>query len=162
MNYQTVFDITTSGYKSWSFPGHGLIFIVIGFFLFLARNNLPGWWGRHPKASKIFACFYFCFALIWTITSFFATYGEYCSLSSAVKDGRAQVIEGMASNFKPMPASGHAIEHFCVENKCFGYSDYVISGGFNNTSANGGPIKEGLPVKVTFFGNAIVKLEVSQ
>jgi hypothetical protein len=48
-----------------------------------------------------------------------------------------------------------------VESQCFSYSDYGDSVGFSNTSVRGGPIKAGLPVRVTFVGNTILKLEVS-
>ena len=53
-------------------------------------------------------------------------------------------------------------ERFCVEDKCFQYSDSDTGAGFNNTSSHGGPIKSGLHVRVTFVANTIVKLEVAQ
>jgi hypothetical protein len=53
------------------------------------------------------------------------------------------------------------MEKFCVNDHCFEYSDYVITGGFNNTRSHGGPIREGLPVRVTFIRNKIIKLEVA-
>lgn len=61
-----------------------------------------------------------------------------------------------------MPATGHAMEKFCVADACFEYSEYVISGGFNNTSSHGWPIREGLRVRATYVGNSIVKLEVAK
>jgi hypothetical protein len=64
------------------------------------------------------------------------------------------------TGFMPMPVTGHAMEHFCVSGACFSYSDYVVTAGFNRTSSRGGPIREGLPVRVTYLGNTILKLEV--
>jgi len=72
------------------------------------------------------------------------------------------VVEGTVSRFVPMPVTGHAMERFCVHDTCFEYSDFVITSGFNNTSSHGGPIREGLPVRVTFVGNKIVKLEITK
>jgi len=54
------------------------------------------------------------------------------------------------------------MERFCVSGVCFAYSDFVITSGFNNTSSHGGPIREGLPVRVTYVGDMIVKLEVAR
>lgn len=162
MEYQVVFDVASAGYKIWSFPAFGLIFIVAGMGLVALRRNLPGSWGKHPTASNVFAFFFLGFSVLWTATSFVATYLDYSSLSNAEKTNRAEVVEGLVTNFKPMPASGHAMERFCVLDKCFEYSDYVITGGFNNTSSHGGPIREGLRVRISYLDNSIVKLEVAK
>jgi hypothetical protein len=123
---------------------------------------LPGWWGKHPGASTVFTFFFLGFAIIWTATAFLGTYRDYSRLAEAVRDGRAEVVEGIVTNFKPMPSSGHAMERFCVGARCFEYSDFVISAGFNNTTSHGGPIREGLKVRVTFVNNDIAKLEVAK
>jgi hypothetical protein len=76
--------------------------------------------------------------------------------------GKAEVIEGAVSNFKPgTNERGSAYESFCVKGACFTYSDYEESAGFNTMAINGGPIREGLPVRLTFVANTIVKLEVA-
>lgn len=162
MDYQTVFDIADAGYKSWTFPAHGLILVAVGAVLMLLRQRLPGWWGKHPRLSGALAFVFFGFALLWTLITFITTYQDYSSLTAATSTGRARTVEGVVSQFKAMPAAGHAMERFCVQDSCFEYSDYVITGGFNNTSSHGGPIREGLPVRVTFVGNSIVKLEIAK
>jgi hypothetical protein len=162
MDYQKVFDITEAGYKSWSFPAHGLILVAVGAVLVLLRRRLAGRWGRHRRYVSVFTLLFFGFAVFWTLTAFFATYFEYARLRQAIEGGRISVVEGIVGQFKPMPVTGHAMERFCVRDKCFEYSDYVITGGFNNTTSHGGPIREGLPVRVTFVGNTIVKLEIAR
>ena len=160
MDYQVVFDITSAGYKSWPFPAFGLIFIAAGVVLVLNRKALPGWWRGSPRASNAFAFFFLGFSILWTAIAFGATYSNYRSLVSAIETGSVKVAEGIVTNFKPMPVTGHAMEHFCVQGACFEYSDFVVTAGFNNTSSHGGPIREGLPVRVTYVGNAIAQLEV--
>lgn len=65
-----------------------------------------------------------------------------------------------------MPYGGHGMEHFCVCEVCFNYSDYQPTGGFSQSGLHGGPIKAGLPVRVTFVESqhllrpVIVKLEI--
>jgi len=162
MEYRVVFDIASAGYKSWSFPAFGLIFVVVGAGLVALRKNFGGWWGKHPIASNVFAFFFFGFAVLWTVVSFVATYHDYSSLSAAVRTNCVHVVEGVVTNFRPMPVTGHAMERFCVSDKCFEYSDYIITGGFNNTSSHGGPIREGLSVRVSYVGNSITKLEIAR
>ena len=162
MEYRTVFDIATAGYKSWNLPVFGLIFVAAGAVLVAIGEKLPGWWAKHPRASNVFAFYFLGFAMLWTLISFFSTYGQYSSLSEARVVNDECVAEGTVTTFKPTPVTGHAMEGFRVAGKCFEYSDYVITGGFNNTSSHGGPIRDGLPVRVSYVGNKIVKLEVAQ
>jgi hypothetical protein len=51
----------------------------------------------------------------------------------------------------------------CRASKLMGshsYSDYVVTAGFNNTASHGGPIRQDLPVRISYVGNSIVKLEI--
>lgn len=162
MDYKVVFDVTDAGYKSWTFPAFGLIFVAVGAVLVAFRNKLPGSWHKHHRASKLFAFFFLGFAVFWTLITSLLTYSDYSSLKTSKETNRASVVEGSVTDFKPMPFAGHAMEKFCVQQICFEYSDYVITAGFNNTSSHGGPIKEGLPVRATYVGNSIVKLEVAK
>ena len=162
MDYRVAFDITAAGYKSWPFPAGGVIFIAVGALLVALRKHLPGPFGRRPAAARIFTSGFLGFAVLWTLLSFFMTYREYSAASSAARDDRARVVEGLVTHFIPMPVTGHAMESFCVSDACFNYSDYVMTAGFNTTSSHGGPIREGLPVRVTYLGNTILKLEVAK
>jgi nitrate reductase NapE component len=47
-----------------------------------------------------------------------------------------------------------------VQGVRFCYSDYMLVCGFNNTSSHGGPVRSGLPVRVTYAGENIFKLEI--
>ncbi|MES2297270.1 MAG: hypothetical protein V4582_09520 [Pseudomonadota bacterium] len=160
MEYRTVFDIATAGFKSWDFPAFGLPFIAIGILLVANRKNLPSWWYKGPKERAVFPFVFLGLALLWTLFTFASTYTEYRSLASSV--GKAQVVEGLVRNFKGMPPNGHGMETFCVSRACFEYSDYSIVAGFNNTATRGGPIREGRPVRITYVGNSILKLEIAK
>ena len=102
------------------------------------------------------------FGVTWTAAAFGSTYLGYRALAGAVRENRAQVVEGRVGDFRPLAAQAHGQERFCVNGKCFFYSDYLVSAGFSQTAAHGGPIREGLPVRVTYVGNDIVKLEVAR
>ena len=165
MHYKVVFDNTTVGYTGWHFALFGMVGIVIGaVFVVIVRRQgvLPfRWWSDRPRASKRFAYLMLGFPLLWTLAVLYSTYSQYAGLKKAQQSGAASVVEGPVTHFRPMPATGHAMERFCVQETCFSYSDYVVTAGFNNTSSHGGPIREGLPVRVTYVGAAIIKLEVA-
>jgi hypothetical protein len=79
-----------------------------------------------------------------------------------LREGHVQVTEGPVTDFVPMPYEGHALEKFTVRGHTFTYSDYILTPGFHNTASHGGPIREGLNVRVSFAGNLILRLEVAQ
>ncbi len=165
VHYRVVFDNATVGYTGWRFAAFGFIGVAVGAILVSLvrrRGALPfGWWSTRPRASRLFASVFFGFALIWTILAFYSTYTQYAALRKAQANGTVEVVEGVVTHFTPMPVTGHGMERFCVQETCFAYADYVVTAGFNNTSSHGGPIREGLPVRVTYVGAAIIKLEVA-
>lgn len=161
-HYRIAYDITQAGYNFWPIPAIGLIFVAIGAGLVLNRDQLPVWWTPRPRVRSALAFCVLGFAVLWTLVAFVSTYRSYRTLSHAVQTpGAVHVAEGRVTGFKPMPPEGHSMERFCVSQTCFEYSDYVLSGGFNNTRFHGGPIREGLQVRVSSVGPTIVKLEVA-
>jgi hypothetical protein len=164
MNYSTVFDVTNTGSVNWHFVAIGLSLIVIGIALVALRSRFANWayWplGIRRYANR-FAFVFLAGATCWTLIVFATSAGQHRSLTHAVEDRKFQIVEGRVSNFRPMPYAGHAMESFCVEGYCFEYSDYVVNGGFNNTSSHGGPIRDGVLVRISFVGNKIIKLEMA-
>lgn len=160
MHYQTVFDISESGYKSASVPAFGLIFGALGAFMLAWHRRQPQ--GAQRRRNMIRALLLMLFALLWTAVAFGSTYRQYLALLQARGSGSYSVVEGPVTDFQPMPAGGHALERFCVRERCFRYSGNGASAGFNDSRARGGPIREGLPVRVTYAGGAIIKLEVAR
>jgi hypothetical protein len=152
--YRVVFDLSQKGFQWW-FPAFGLIFAVIG--------GVMIWWGRRkrwPLSRTFVGYFMLGFACLWSALVFTTTFSEYLKSRSAYRQGRFSEVEGDVTNFRPMPYEGHQDECFSVQSETFCYSDYGITAGFNNSASHGGPIREGLPVRVSFIGNTILRLEV--
>ena len=160
LDYKIAFDVSSAGYKTWPFSLVGLILALVGALLVRFRAHVPM---RGPRVLvRAFPFVFFGFAILWTIVAFGSTFTEYWSLRSAVRDGRVSIVEGAVSQFKAMPYTGHAMERFCVQDTCFEYSDYVVTSGFNNTRSHGGPIREGLQVRIAHVRGTIVRLEVAE
>jgi hypothetical protein len=164
MTFTTVFDAANEGYSTWSFPAFGLIFIAIGALLVFApdlmRRLMPS--GLQGRYRTVFSWFFLIFASIWTIASFVGTYQQYRNASSCLRDASCPTVEGPVTEFIPTPYSGHSMESFAVDGHRFSYSDYVVTPGFHSTASHGGPIREGLYVRITYAGNVILRLETAQ
>ncbi|MGA8709500.1 MAG: hypothetical protein WB646_21230 [Steroidobacteraceae bacterium] len=156
----------------FAFPGLGIVAAGAIFAAFACPHNslsssvwsqIPGApWAKYPGARRLAAILFLAVGIGSTLGILLVSHNKYYTLATAEKTGNVRVVEGVVTNFTPMPVDGHAMESFCVEKTCFQYSDHVFTGGFNNTSSQGGPIRAGLPVRVTYYGRRIVKLEIGK
>jgi hypothetical protein len=80
-------------------------------------------------------------------------------LSHRLADGNATVFSGTVEKAGGGGAWGW--ECFTVEGREFCYGDDSSYVGFHQTAANGGPIHNGLRVRVSSVGDVIVRLEIA-
>lgn len=158
MAYDLVFDVAQAGYRSWPPVTIGIGFTVIGGWLIKNRRWVPVQGPRWFRSAFPFV--FFGVACCWTAAVVSSTYLKYRSLTRALQDGRVSVVEGPVDQFVPMAYTGHSLERFSVAGITFAYSDFVVTGGFNNTSSHGGPIRLGRYIRVTYVGEDIVRLEI--
>ena len=157
-DFRVVYDVTRDGWSVFRFPSGGLVFVLVGIALpYLMRRGIlqsPAWMRSwFPKV-------WLGFAVLCTLAAFVGVGSEFWSDYTALSTGHASYVEGPVENFVPMPVTGHAQERFDVKGVPFSYSDYVITPGFSNTTSHGGPIREGLHVRIGYSGNDILKLEI--
>ena len=137
-------------------PAIGLLIVlagVAGLFLWRGKPSRSEWW-------KLAAMSFVILGSMWTLIVFGVTFGDYAQAHKIYRNDEFYVVEGVVANFRPMPTQAHQEECFSVEDRIFCYSDSVITSGFNQTSIHGGPIHEGLPVRIEYVGDTILRLEV--
>jgi len=84
------------------------------------------------------------------------------SLKDALRAGRVSVLEGTVVDFRPVLPPSRGDESFRVGNRVFRYSEHDIDSGFNITFASGGPIRDGLSVRISYVGDRILRLEIQR
>jgi hypothetical protein len=156
VDYVTVFDITKEGYRCcWpAFLGLPLA-LLCGVTLALLRRLrvlVPLW-------IIAFVCM---FSFAWTISSLLATVPRTHHLLFAARHGHCEITEGVVTNFSAMPYEGHQDESFVVGDTYFCYSDYDVRPGFHKSQSHGGPIHEGLQVRILHLGNEIARLDIAK
>lgn len=165
MDYRLVFDLQTSDIRltNYLFMLPGVIIFLCGAVTYFFRERLSNPFRAKPMPQR-FPFFLLLFGLLWMQLTGLSLYAQYDTMKQALHMGKVSVVEGNVIDFIPMPILGHKKEHFCVSGSqaCFSYSDYEVTPGFNITNAHGGPIQTGLPVKVTYRDNVILKLEVGK
>jgi hypothetical protein len=157
-DYTTVFDVAQSGYRQWPFAAFGLIFVALGLlmptFIRIGLLRKPPQW-----MQKWFRPFFLGFAILWTFVAFAGTFIQYRRAVDALRNGEAKVVEGRVAHYWQVP---HKSESFDVQGVRFQYSDFGIIAGFNHIASLGGPIREGLPVKIWYWHGEILRLQVKK
>lgn len=180
MHYKLIYDITQTA-PAWWFPAVGLIFVTIGALLVIFRKRAYAYyssthlstWGYPPlwneTAFNVFSVVWLGGGIAWTAAAGWGIFSDYYALKTAVERREYQVVEGKVENFRPMPHEGGSLESFTVNGKEFEYSDFVMRPGFKNTQSYGGPIHEGLFVRIGYIENQttcstrdIVRLEINE
>jgi hypothetical protein len=170
MDYIVVFDITKTQ-PDWHLPVFALCFVLAG-AVTLTLTVVSRFWNipfyKRPKTivafgfRLVYSLFFFGFAVYGATVTSWSTFQNYAIDRTAYEHGDFKVVEGPVENFHPMPVEGHDLESFTVKGQKFEYSDFVISPGFHNATSRGGPILEGLPVRISYVKNDIVKLEIKK
>lgn len=129
---------------------------------------------RNPDSRKsrlvqrVSGSFIIVLSIVAGWVSFRAVIVNYLHRRGQLRTGQYIVVEGPVEHFVPMPYQGHASESFNVQGVGFSYSTYEITSCFNHTTSHGGPIHEGLQVRIAYVPtrdryepNCILRLEVA-
>lgn len=157
-----VFDISQKSY-----PWEWLIYpfsMVVVFLTIIVSSHLM----HSTKTSKnkvlnfrYFSYFGLIFCLTIGLVGFVITYEKFALYQSAIQQGDASVIEGYVENFAPKTSlSRGSSESFSVDGVVFSYSGSEFEPGFNQTKVQGGPIENGLHVRIHHIENTILRLEI--
>ena len=163
MDYQVAYDIQEVMYPGWWIFGVGIFFLSVGLgVIFFGDSKLLNSIIERSTKQRLVMPFLSCiFGALWIGTGVI-NYSNFANLRAAARDGSTEIVEGKVEQFVPMPYTGHAQETFLVNGSYFAYSDYDLTKGFNRTQSHGGPIKEGLHVRITHVDGSIVKLEIAK
>jgi hypothetical protein len=153
-DYQTVFTVLQKSPPWWLsavVPTAVAAFTVLAIVAFV----------KYKKRRVAVVIAYVAMLFMAMILSPAGVSDMYARARDSYVKGDYSIAEGTVVNFHPMPYSGHQNETFSVKDVEFSYSDYVIVPCFNSTASHGGPIREGLRVRIAYSGNCILKLEIA-
>ena len=151
-----VYDITRDGYSGWVGIGLGLAFMLCAAVCCVARRYF------RPANLRFMPCLFIPLSCCWIILWILHTVPGHLSLRSALQRGHCAVVEGVITNFQPMPSTGHGAESFTVNGVHFSYSDFIITPGFHRTNYRKGPVSDGLHVRIHYRGQDIARLEIAE
>ncbi|QEN05907.1 hypothetical protein EW093_14800 [Thiospirochaeta perfilievii] len=141
-----------------SAPG-GSIFLTISFLLIVIGFVYLKIRKTSPRLVKIIPILAFI-SIFGSIFNKYNTSKDYRYLRDILINKKHSVVEGRVENFKEMDDFNP--ESFSVDGVDFFYRDDRSNSAFNNIAANGGPIKEGLEVRIFYYENRIIGLWIKE
>jgi len=152
MTFETVFDVTTAGFRTWWAFAPFLGVAVVGLSVSAVSS------GATRRMGQILALL----AIFLAISMEYAAYRDYQALKLAVEQQRFTPVEGTVVDFVPGGSDGHPPESFCVSDHyhCYSYYPLMISADFNRVSSRGGPVRAGQTVRIADVGGRIARLEI--
>ena len=152
-SYQTIFQLGVRSF-SWSRIFYPLIFLASGLLLIRLLKGRKFYVIVGVLVASM-ASLFLLISLVIFLPSFMKQRGEYVS-------GKSLIVEGTVENFRPAPTIGPARESFSVHGVSFSYNALDDTPCFHNAPIHGGPIREGLDVRIHYYEGCIQRIEVSQ
>ena len=160
MDYRVAFDVAEAGCRFWWLPLIGVGAVVVGLLRLRHRRRNPG--PRPSRWRSVGPAFEVVVGLLLATGAFLGTYGQYRGLVRALENRDYVVVEGVVHDFVPMPVDGHPNESFEVAGRRYEYSDFMVTQAFNNTQSHGGPMRDGLRVRIADVSGRIARLEIAR
>ncbi len=191
MEWIVEFDFMEEGFRHWWFAlVFLLVFGLVGLVVIRYRMQIASvrplsslvetLSGQQltPKIVKFFGQMLLGAAVISCVIAFLFTYRQYSTLAQAYEDQSYSELEGVITDFVPakLCVSGRAItfvngvrqvdgptvERFSLNGAEFAYSNYYFEGGFDKIVPCGGPLQEGMGVRLWHVEGIIIRLEIRQ
>lgn len=153
-DYAVVYNILSAP-VGWQFCLVGFIPLAIGIVVIIGKRRFG--WSEPHWLLPIFAV---GFGLLWLTIACITIPQAVFAARASYEKGNYRLVEGTVSDFVPMPYSGHQDECFTVKQERFCYSDFNLAPGFHQSASHGGPIHEGLQVRIGYRGGSILRLEI--
>lgn len=161
-NYQLVFDAAAQGYTTWRAAILPASIAVVGILLAVASHEQALDKRRGLNFYQTLAASVGVLAALGCVAMLVHTWREYDILRGSLRSGNFRLVEGRVTGLVPEGPDGHPMETFRVDGTRFTYSTSDITSAFHWTVARGGPIREGLRVRIADVNGAIARLEIAR
>jgi hypothetical protein len=164
--YTVVFDARNAGVPGWEGIPIALLFLALTYLKRQVPASKPraralAWFLRN--ALFIFAC---TVAIVTTLGTVGSTWRVRYRLNHGdYNHGDYTLVEGVVSDFVPGDWIGHRHELWRVrsgdKDYWYTYSRAIITSGTRQTQEEGGPIRNGVRVRIADMDGLIARLEVA-
>ena len=159
MIWSVIFDVHDNPWKFLFFPFFGLI-VLFGAVANVKKEVPKGDPGAPKFGTKLINWYIVGFAVLWTSIATLFAWNETFGVIRALDLGAYQRVEGPLTHFYQTAWKGHASELFSVGSIRFHHFDYDARSTFSNKIIDPGCLREGIPVRISYRGDQVLKLEI--
>ena len=160
--YTVVVDARNAGLPGWETIPIALLFVALAY----VKRQLPSSKPRAPALAWFFRNALLIFACTVAAGDILATVGSNLRVRYRLNHDDYTVVEGVVSDFVPGDWIGHRHELWRVrsgdKDYWYTYSKSIITSGFRQTQEEGGPIHNGVHVRIADMDGLIARLEVAR
>ena len=152
-NYQTIYEL---GFRSFPWP------TIVRLLAFAALGLLIIKLFKKKTFYVVVGVFVASMSTLFLLISLIVFIPGFVKLRRTYVSGKSMVAEGVVQSFHPAPVIGSALESFSVNGVSFWYYAGDDAPCFNNAPLHKGPIREGLNVRIHYYGECIQRVELLQ
>lgn len=161
MEYDVVFKISLLQFFQEKSLYIFTLIPIVGFVIFRRFGT---------RKIQIYSSYFLTFGFLVIVTvANVGVFLQYLHALDVYEHKNYRVVEGVVEDFKPKKLfTKNKIERFSVNGVRFSYSDLIRNPGFRHSNAYGGPIREGLQVRISYMiinqalDKWILKLEIAK
>lgn len=159
MTYHLVFDASAVHYPIWRWMAPWLVAAAVGAILL----RWPGVYGpKRRRFMRLFGALLIAAGLGGAVWIWRASVGQRERVLAALRGGRYVAVEGVVQHFRPGAADSHPPEEFDVGGRHYRYAPSELLYGFSQVAGAGGPVREGLRVRIADVDGLIARLEIAR
>lgn len=156
-----VFDIRTADFAAWFvFTPLGILLAALFIELVRRRRAIRGFVAS-PRDPRMAGFLLASVALVgvtgYQLRAYFA---EETSLVHVLNTGQARIVEGEITDYTPQAWTGRPLESFRVGGERFSFDGFGATPAYHKRVRNGGPLREGMRVRLFEFRGNILRVEV--
>ncbi len=156
-SWLTIFDVTTEPFR-WGNAGEGLALLAL---VALGASASVALQRRHVRGGTAILAVAAGLAVFFAVRSLDHRH-EHLACMSAARNGDGEWVEGTVHDYRPLRSVLQRpwSESFAVGDVTVTYPLLASGCGYHRTEVEGGPIREGMRVRLLDWNGQILRLEV--
>ena len=148
-----LYDVRQTSYVEWRDVLPSLMTIVVGLLLLPRRDDR-----RYRLGSAVFIGMGLAFL---TLTAGVRVI-QHRTLVARLGNGDYDNVEGAITNFFPGSFDGHTPEVFVVAGHTYTFHGNTTTAGYHDVQGAGGPLREGIKVRIADVNGTIARFELME